>query len=255
MRAGALLDSQGRSLRLMGLHSDGADLQRDLRDLQGVLQPVAEGLRCVSVPVHVVAQLTPAALLGLEAAIAAHAAAGAYTLLRIDARLWLHGHHLKLARRLAGHSAVMYALLGREKLADKLAHAALAMRQLQPGACVWLPLESARAVFALHKDLQLGLLWDAVRPQAPRGAGLAGSLRAPVLLDGWQPGPQHALADERLARLCREAGIGWLVRNASPLLQPQRGGLAAPSRAALSLQRVLLQALAPDECSAWPQAA
>ena len=42
-----------------------------------------------------------AALRVLDDLVAEYAAAGAYTLLRIDARPWLRGDHLKLARRYA----------------------------------------------------------------------------------------------------------------------------------------------------------
>lgn len=239
IQAGTLRVSAGRPLRLMGLHSDGSDHERDLRDLQLALAAVPGGSRCIALTIRVLAQLRLEALLRLDEAIAEYAAAGAYTLLRIDARLWLRGHHLKLARHYVGSPAVHFALLGRRALADRLARTAVALRSAHPSACVWLPLESARAVFAIDKDLQFGLLWDAMQPQAPRGQGLQASLRAPMLLDGWQPGAQHTLADQRLMRLCSEGGIGWLVRSPQPLV-PLLRGQPAPTRAALALRHALL---------------
>ena len=239
IQAGTLRESGGRALRLTGLHSDGSDREADLRDLQLALPPVPDGRRCIALSIRVLAQLRPEALLMLDQAIAAYAAAGAYTLLRIESRLWLRGHHLKLARRYAANPAVLYALLGRKLLAEQLARAALALRDEHPTACVWLPLESARTAFATRKDLQFGLLWNAMQPQAPRGPGLQASLRAPMLLDGWQPGARHTLADQRLMRLCSEGGIGWLVHRPQPLV-PVLRGQPVPTRTALALRHALL---------------
>ena len=239
IQAGTLREHGGQPLRLTGLHSDGHDREGDLRALQWALPSVPEGRRCMAVTVRVLAQLLPEALRVLDELIAEYAAAGAYTLLRIDARPWLRGDHVKLARRYAGNACVLFALLGRKALADRLARAALALRAEHPTACVWLPLESARTAFAIGKDLQFGLLWDAMQPQAPRGPGLLASLRAPMLLDGWQPGAQHTLADQRLMRLCTEGGIGWLVRSPQPLV-PVLRGQPAPTRTALALRHALL---------------
>ena len=238
IQAGTLRESAGRALRLTGLHSDGNDRERDLRDLQLALPALRGSGLCIALTLRVLAQLRPEALSMLDEAIGAYAAAGAHTLLRIDARLWLRGHHTKLARRYAGNSAVLFALLGRKALADRLAAAALALRSAHPSACVWLPLESVRTVFAFGKDPQCGLLWDATQPQAPRGPVLQASLRAPMLLDGWQPGAHHTLADQRLMRLCSEGGIGWLVRSRQPLV-PLLRGQPAPTRTALALRHAL----------------
>lgn len=237
-------------MRLTGLHSNGDDREADLRDLQLALPALPEGRRCVALSIRVLAQLRPEALQSLDELVAEYAAAGAYTLLRIDARSWLRGEHLKLARRYAGNAAVHFALLGRKALADRLAHAALALRAEHPAASVWLPLESARTAFAIDKDLRFGLLWDATQPQAPRGPGLQASLRAPLLLDGWQPGAQHTLADQRLMRLCSEGGIGWLVRSPQPLV-PLLRGQPAPTRTALALRHALLHTV-PAAFGTWP---
>lgn len=255
IRAGALVDSRGQPLRLIGLRSEGDGAPCDL---QALMADVPAGQRCVSLPLRVVAQLTPAALARLDETIAALAEAGAYSLLRVDARLWLHGHHLKLARRYAGHSAVMFALLGRERLADKLLRALLALRAWHPAACVWLPLESARSACASLPDPRVGLLWDAVRPQAPRAPGLAGGLRAPLLLDGWQPNPRHPLADDRLMRLCQQGGIGWLARCDAAAMSPgperTRSARLLPDRWQLAWQRALFHSLQPPTGDGPPAA-
>lgn len=243
VRAGVLYDSAGRVVRLIGLRVDGLPAERgDARSSVAaeaapttLLSAVPEGRRCVALPMQALADMKPAALAGLDAAVEAHATAGAYTLLRIEPRLWLQDHHLQLARRYAGQPAVLFALLGREDLADALAKAALALRSVHAGACLWLPLAAARSTFAALPDPRIGLLWNAADPQGPRPPALTGCLRAPVLLDGWQPNALHPLADERLMRLCREAGIGWLA------------SLPDQPRSRLALQRAALLSRPDDD--------
>lgn len=249
IRAGALVDAAGRSLCLIGLH--GGPLVPAAALFDGPFMAVPAGRRCVVWNLQTVADLTPAALARLDAAVAAHAAAGAYTLLRVAARLWLHGHQVALARRHAGNPAVLFALTGRAELAVRLAHAVLALREAHPTACVWLPLESARTAFATWPDPCVGLLWDAARPQHP-GRHMGSGLRAPVMLDGWWPDALHPMADERLMRLCRQGGMGWLARPRAPGLSLA----VVPMRTALALQRAVGLSLQDDpRALALPQAA
>lgn len=217
-----------------------------------LLAGIPAGQRCIAVPIARVAQTRSAGLRALDARIAANAQAGIYTLLRIEARIWLHGHQLRLARRYADNSAVLFALIGRQPLAERLWSAAQGLRSVHPRSVVWLPLESAGAALAASPGEGFGLLWDAARPQRPRTDVLQGTLRRPVVLDGWQPGAErNPLADERLMNLCREGGIGWLAHSPSGWFDMQRG-VVVPTRAARVLQRALHQnsfdgaALAPS---------
>lgn len=241
VQGGELRDPRGAPVRLLGLHSRGGAADTDLLDLQTLLAPVPEGARCVALGLRRVAQLHPTALVALDQRVAALAAAGAYTLLRVDARLWLHGHHLRLARRYAGAPAVQFALLGRAPLAERLRLAARALRAVHPAAAVWLPIEASAGLPADRAPQGVGWLWDAARPQSPPPAGLRATLHAPVLLDGWQPSEHHPLADERLVRLCRDGGIGWLAQGAAPWTRLERG-VPVLARAARSLQRAVFQA-------------
>ena len=184
------------------------------------------------------AQLTPPALARLDARIDAWAAQGIYTLLRFDARLWLHGHHLRLAQRHVQRPAVLFGLLGRPPLAGRLWAAARALQALHPRALVWLPLESVAEIALARTQPGLGLLWDATRPQAPPAAALAGTLRQPLLLDGWQPLAQAPMAHDRLMALCRQGGVGWLAHCATGWFDCARG-VAAPTRAGHALQRAV----------------
>ena len=240
-RFGSLQDANGAAVRLLGLRSQGdtpAAIGADLRDVQTLLAAVAPGQRCVALSLSLVAQLKPAALVALDTRIAQHAAAGIYTLLRIEARLWLHGHHLRLARRYAQEPAVLFALLGRSPLASRLSAAAQALRAAHPRAVAWLPLESADAALLSGATEGLGLLWDAARPQGPHSAVLQGTLHQPVLLDGWLPAVMHPMAHDRLMSLCRQVGVGWLARSAGPWLGDDRG-VPVLSRAARVLQRAV----------------
>lgn len=239
-----LQDTSGQPVRLLGLRSQGGAAAGDLGDAETLLADVAPGQRCVAVSLTHVAQLKPAALDALDARIAQQAAAGIYTLLRIEARLWLHGHHLRIARRYAQEPAVLFGLLGRKPLATRLWAASQALHGLHPRALVWLPLESAPVALAagagtgMGAGAPMGWLWDAARPQGPRTPALAGTLRQPVLLDGWQPSAHSPMAHDRLMSLCRQGGIGWLASCPGPWLTQERGAPVL-SRAARVLQRAL----------------
>ena len=235
---GALRDERGQVVRLLGLRSQGGTGDMDLRDAAALLADVAPGQRCVAVPLAYAAQMKPAALAELDARIAGHAATGTYTLLRLEARLWMHGHHLRLARRYALEPAVHFALMGRSPLAARLWNAAQAVRQLHARALVWLPLESAQVALAAGAGEGMGWLWDAARPQGPRPAALAGTLRQPVLLDGWLPSTHSPMVHDRLMLLCRHGGLGWLARNPGPWLTSERG-VPVMSRAARAVQRAV----------------
>ena len=237
VRGGVLCRPDGQRVQLRGvqlpLQLQGAAACGDAAALQDTLTLLAEvalGQRCVSLGLHLVAQLQPAALAALDRHIDRLAQAGSYTLLRLEARLWMHGHHLRLARRYAGHSAVMFALMGRSALAARLAAALQGVHAVHPRALVWLPLASAETALRQGVDQGLGLLWDAERPQAPHASLLAAGLRHPVLLDGWQPQVLSALAQERLITLCARGGIGWLARER---------GLPVLSRSARAVQRAV----------------
>lgn len=223
------------SLKLHGAHAACADMAA-LQDAPSLLTEVPSGQRCVALHMHLVAQLQPAALAALDRHIASLAKAGIYTLLRMESRLWLQGHHLRLARRYALHSAVMFALMGRSALAARLADALQSIHALHPRAMVWLPLASAGAVLQQGIDQGLGLLWEAERPQKPPVNLMAAALRHPVLLDGWQPQALSAPAQERLIMLCARGGMGWLARASEPWLARERGQ-PVPSRSARSVQR------------------
>ena len=236
--AGSLRGADGEAVRLLGLRSQGGTADVDLRDAELLLASVAPGQRCVAVSLALVAQMKPTALAALDARIALHASAGIYTLLRLEARLWMLGHHLRLARRYAQQPAALFALIGRHPLAGRLWAAAQTLRAVHPRAVVWLPLESAHVALAAGADEGVGLLWDAARPQGPRQAVLQGTLRQPVLLDGWQPGAHNPLAHDRLISLCREGGVGWLAASPNAWLVSERG-TPVPSRAARVLQRAV----------------
>ena len=225
-------------MRLLGLRSQGGTADDDLRDVQALLAGVAPGQRCVAVSLALAAQLTPAALAALDTRIALHAQAGIYTLLRVAARLWMHGHHLRLGRRYARQPAALFALIGRSPLSARLWTAAQALRAAHPRALVWLPLESAQAALAAGAHEGVGLLWDAARPQHPRQPVLQGTLRQPVLLDGWQPAAHNPLAHDRLMSLCRQGGVGWLARSPGAWFSSVRG-VPVPSRAAHVLRRAV----------------
>lgn len=235
---GELRDANGEALRLLGLRGNGRSADADLRDAEILLEGVAAGQRCVALSLGRVAQMTPAALATLDERIARHAEAGTYTLLRVEARLWVHGHHLRLARRYVREAAVLFALIGREPLSARLWAAATALRAAHPRAIVWLPLESAAVALAAGADQGVGLLWDATRPQGPRAPALSGTLRQPLLLDGWEPAAHSAMAHDRLMNLCRRGGIGWLAHSSEAWLANERGQLV-PSRAARTLQRAV----------------
>ncbi|MDQ7958942.1 MAG: hypothetical protein RET84_23705, partial [Pseudomonadota bacterium] len=235
---GNLLAADGATLRLLGLRlSPNADAAA-IACADQLLAQVPQGRRCVALCLSLAAQLTPPALLRLDARIDAWAAQGIYTLLRLDARLWLHGHHLRLAQRHARRPAVMFGLLGRPPLAARLWAAARALQSLHPRALVWLPLESVAELPQARMQPGLGLLWDATRPQAPPAAALAGTLRQPLLLDGWQPLAQAPMAHERLMALCRQGNIGWLAHSAAGWFGPSRG-VPVPTRAVHALQRAV----------------
>jgi hypothetical protein len=233
-----LQDAHAVTVRLLGVHSHSGAVGSDLRDAEALLADVAPGRRCVAVSLGLARQVNPAALAELDARIAAHAAVGIYTLLRLEARLWMHGHHLRLARRYAREPAVLFALLGRSPLAAQLWAARQALGLAHPRALVWLPLESAQTALAAGAHEGLGWLWDAARPQDPRPRLLAGALRQPVLLDGWQPSAHSPMSHDRLMSLCRQGGIGWLARCSGPWLTNERG-TPVLSRAARVLQRAV----------------
>ncbi|MDN4590591.1 hypothetical protein DBA29_19070 [Xenophilus aerolatus] len=235
---GHLLAADGSALRLLGLRlprdADGPELALADQALAGV----PPGRRCVALCLSLASQLTPPALARLDARIDAWAAQGIYTLLRFDARLWLHGHHLRLAQRHAQRPAVLFGLLGRPPLAARLRAAALALQSLHPRALVWLPLESVADLPRSPMQPGLGLLWDATRPQAPPAAALAGTLRQPLLLDGWEPLAQAPLAHDRLMALCLQGGVGWLAHSATGWFDRSRG-TPAPTRALHALRRAV----------------
>lgn len=226
----------GTAVRLLGLQLDAASPDPAPAQAEGLLAGVAPGARCIGLQLSLVAQVTAAALPRLDALIARWAAAGTYTMLRLEARLWQRGDHLRLARRYAGQPAVLYALAGRAPLAERLGQAAQALRALHPRALVWLPLESAQAALRGRAADGLGLLWDATRPQGP---ALAGALRHPLLLDGWDADASSPLAHERLMALCRQGQFGWLARSRAGWFG-LRQGLPMPQRACHALQRAIL---------------
>lgn len=245
VRGGALCRPDGQRVQLRGvqlpLQLCGAAACGDaaaLQDVRTLLTEVPPGQRCVALRLHLVAQLQPAALAALDRHIAHLAQAGTYTLLRLEARLWMHGHHLRLARRYARHSAVLFGLMGRSALAARLAAALQGIHAVHPRALVWLPLASAATALQQGVDQGLGLLWDAERPQGPHASLLAAGLRHPVLLDGWQPQALSALAQERLITLCARGGMGWLARASEPWLARERG-LPLLSRSARCVQRAV----------------
>lgn len=222
-------------MQLHGVAAGTADLTA-LQDAHTLLSEVSPGQRCVALRLHLVAQLQPTALAALDRHIACLAQAGTYTLLRLEARLWMHGHHLRLARRYGDHSNVMFALMGRSALAARLAAAMQGIHAVHPRALVWLPLASATVALQQGMHQGLGLLWDAERPQGPHASLLAAALRHPVLLDGWQPQTLSALAQERLIALCAHGGMGWLAHAAEPWLARERGRPVL-SRSARCVQR------------------
>lgn len=232
---GGLQRSDGAPLRLLGLRldADAPDLPAALADR--LLAGVAPGGRCIGLPLARVAQLAPAALAALDERIAAWAGIGMYTLLRLDARLWQRGHHLRLAQRYREQPAVLYALAGRRPLAGPLWQAAQALHALHPRALVWLPLESAQAALRSPGTRGLGLLWDAARPQSP---DLGGLLQYPLLLDGWNADASHPLAHQRLLALCRQGHVGWLAHSRAGWFD-QRQGVVVPGRAVHALQRCI----------------
>ena len=246
MHGGVLCRPDGQRVQLRGVqlplqwHGAAAacDFASALQDTCTLLADVPPGQRCVSLDLHLVAQLQPAALAALDRHIAQLAKAGTYTLLRMQARLWMHGHHLRLARRYAGHSAVLFGLMGRSALAAPLAAALQGLHAVHPRALVWLPLASAGVALQQGLHQGLGLLWDAERPQGPNASLLAATLGHPVLLDGWQPQALGALAQERLIALCARGGIGWLARASGPWMLRERG-LPVFSRSAHCVQRAV----------------
>lgn len=235
---GNLQAESGPPLRLLGLHLATPSEQAGLAEAEALLVGVAPGQRCVALRLSLAAQTAACALPQLDAWIARGAASGIYTLLRFDARLWLHGHHLPLARRYAATPGVLYALAGRPPLAERLWQAAQALRAVHPRAFVWLPLESAQVALRDPGARNWGLLWDASHPQAPAPAALTGALHVPVLLDAWEPGTGHPLAHERLMALCRQAHMGWLAHSASGWTRT-RPGLTEPNRAAHALRHAV----------------
>lgn len=233
---GQLLRADGTAVRLLGLRLDASATDAVLAQAADLLAAVPPGARCIGLQLSRAGQVAPAALPRLDGQIARWAAAGAYTMLRLDARLWQRGDHLRLARRYADQPAVQYALAGRPPLAERLWQAVLALRAVHPRALVWLPLESAQAALRGHADAGLGLLWDATSPRAP---GLAGALRQPLLLDGWDADAPNPLAHERLMALCRQGQLGWLARSEAGWFSLRLGQLL-PCRACHALQRSIL---------------
>ncbi len=259
VRGGALCRPDGQRVQLRGvqlplqLHGAAATIAADAAALQDACTLLAElppGQRCVALRLHLAAQLQPAALAALDRHIAYLARAGIYTLLRLEARLWMHGHHLRLARRHAGHSNVLFGLMGRSALSAQLAEALQGLHAVHPRALVWLPLASAATALQKGCSHGLGLLWDAERPQGPQASLLAASLGHPVMLDGWRPQTLSAMAQERLAILCARGGMGWLAGSDEPWLAHERGQPVL-SRSARSVQRAVylssaFQAGAPE---------
>lgn len=244
---GHLLAADGSALRLLGLRlspeatgATGADADdaADVARVDQLLADVPPGRRCVALCLSRAAQLKPAALQRLDARIDEWAAQGIYTLLRFDARLWLHGHHLRLAQRHLQRSAVLFGLMGRPPLGARLWAATRALQSLHPRALVWLPLDAVAASAPARSLPGVGLLWDATRPQAPPAAALAGILRQPLLLDGWQPLMQAPMAHERLMALCRQGNVGWLAHSAAGWFGRSRG-MPVPTRAVHALQRAV----------------
>lgn len=246
VRNGVLCQPDGRQVQLRGVQlplqlcgagAEAADAAT-LQDARTLLAEVPAGQRCVALQLHLVAQLQPAALAALDHHIARLARAGTYTLLRLEARLWMHGHHLRMARRYAHRSSVLFALMGRSALAVRLADALQGLHAVHPRAMVWLPLASATAALQQGIDQGMGLLWDAGHPQGPHASLMAAALRHPVLLDGWQPHALSALAQERLITLCAQGGMGWLARASEPWLARERGQPVL-SRSARCVQRAV----------------
>ena len=245
VRSGALCRPDGQRVQLRGmqmpLQLEGAAASVDVaavQDAQTLLAEVPPGQRCVGLRLHLVAQLQPAALSALDHYISRLTHAGTYTLLRLEARLWMHGHHLRLARRYAGRSAVMFGLMGRSDLSARLADALQGLYAVHPRALVWLPLASAAAALQKGFNHGLGLLWDAERPQAPDASLMTAALGHPVMLDGWQPQTLSALSQERLITLCARGGIGWLASSDEPWLVRERGQPVL-SRSARCVQRAV----------------
>lgn len=230
--------AEGTSLRLLGVRLPLAAQEVDLAQAHALLGGVLPGCRCVSLQLTHTAPLAEAALPALDARIAQWAAAGVYTLLRFDARIWQRGHHLRLARRYADEPAVLYALAGRAPLAAQLWQAAQALRAAHPRALVWLPLESAAHALRARRPEGLGLLWDATRPQAPRSPMLARSMQHPLLLDGWEVDTRNPLVHERLMALCRQGNVGWLAHSSAGWFDLRQGRPVA-GRAVHALQRAI----------------
>ena len=77
------------------------------------------------------------------------------------------------------------------------------------------------------------------RPQRPGAPAVRGTLKQPVMLDGWHPAAaQNPLAHDRLMSLCREGGVGWLAQSPSEWSADERG-VQVPSRDALALRRAV----------------
>lgn len=258
MHGGALRLPQGERVQLRGVQLTWPEpgtptappLAAALQEARTLLSAVPHGQRCVAVDLHHVAQLQPTALAQLDHAIAELARAGAYTLLRLPARLWLHGHHLRLARRYTQRSTVLFALMGRSALGGRLVDALQELHHIHPRALVWLPLASAGPALQRGIDQGLGLLWDASAPQKPPAALMAAALRHPLVLDGWQPRALSATAQERLVTLCAHAGMGWLAQDSAPWLARTRG-MAVLSRSAQCVQRAAHLSTA-HTAAAWP---
>ena len=246
VRNGALCTPDGQRVQLRGvqlpleLHGAAAPAAdaAALQDARTLLAEVPPGQRCVAVRLHLVAQLQPAALAALDRHIAHLSRAGTYTLLRLEARLWMHDFHVRLARRYAGRSAVMFGLMGRSALSSRLTEAMQGVHAVHPRALVWLPLASAANALQQGFEQGLGLLWDAERPQGPHASLLTAAMHHPVLLDGWQPQALSALAQERLITLCARGGIGWLASSGEPWLARERGQPVL-SRSARCVQRAV----------------
>ena len=256
---GILCRPDGQRVQLRGvqlplqLHGAAAacDSAAALHDARTLLAEVPPGQRCVSLGLHLVAQLRPAALAALDQHIAQLAKAGTYTLLRMEARLWMHGHHLRLARRYAGHSAVLFGLMGRSALSAQLAAALQGLHAVHPRALVWLPLASAGVALQQGLDQGLGLLWDAERPQGPQASLLAATLGHPVLLDGWQPQVLSALAQERLITLCARGGIGWHASAVCPCSAAARAPFSGPSTSAVPFNPACKCCARPCPLTLW----
>lgn len=240
VEGGVLRDASGSALRLLGLRLAASTAPDELAQADTLLDGIAPGQRCLALELSLVAEASPRALAALDERISQWAERGIYTLLRMHARLWSNGHHVRLARRYAGQPAVLYALTGRLPLASRLWAAAQALREAHPRALVWLPLEAMHAAPRGASAAGVGLLWDAAQPQSPPRDALAGGLRQPLLLDGWAPSAHHPMAHDRLMALCRQGNVGWLARCAPGWFEPARGrALPVPVRAVHALQHAV----------------